>query len=590
MNQKDPLLTPPGSELNWHHTSPLFPLVFPFPFFASVWVVLFSGAGSQPEGILYLLHAYRKVLDKISIFAFNPLLSIGVVALTVYLLVALISCWFWYFMRYGVDQNCFYFRKGVIFYKHREIPLSKIQSIETKATLMARILGLRSLHIESAGGNDSTVLVPYLSKQKATELYELLQELSTREKSAGAKLEVAKTRLELNVQTQNSQEQNAQEVSLGSQGFEQTTQELFSGSQELAQVKEPGDIRSYPARARGRKLVSSGKISSGIFYRVRNGLIVLSYLIRLRNVFLLLLGLVQIYIAVFALLIQRKSIGDIFLVVGIIVAMGIYSAVIAPVLAHWNTNICLRDEHLHSERGLLTKVTQSTELGRIHAFTLAQSLLWRLGNWWSMRLLIVGRNVFSSDKETNDLIMPIGTLPEAKEIIYRAMPSFQMPLLPLLQELAEGEPERFFASTWNESSAVLLDNRYQKVRSWITVPKSKRWLSPLDGRYEGLGITDNYCIRRSGFFTRRLVCLPLHHAQEITIKRGPIDRLFATASIVIYPVIGRIAPIHMSWIPLETAVKLREEIQVLMWANLRSVSASRLASAYEEDLEAEQRI
>jgi len=134
-------------------------------------------------GIYFILFlAFRFVgfgLDVSSLESLNwPLVIISVI------LVFLVIFWIWaklthYFYRYELGEDGFRKENGVIWKKYVTIPYAKIQNVDIYRGLVARILGLSDLHIQTAGasvsvshkyGRGAEGRLPGLSREVAEQL------------------------------------------------------------------------------------------------------------------------------------------------------------------------------------------------------------------------------------------------------------------------------------------------------------------------------------------------------------------------------------------------------------------------------------
>ncbi|MDQ3591834.1 MAG: PH domain-containing protein [Actinomycetota bacterium] len=77
----------------------------------------------------------------------------------------------WWFTRYRVGADELRLDSGVLARRSRRVRLDRIQAIEVQQPFLARIFGMASLDIETAGGgSDSEVTLAYLSLRRATDL------------------------------------------------------------------------------------------------------------------------------------------------------------------------------------------------------------------------------------------------------------------------------------------------------------------------------------------------------------------------------------------------------------------------------------
>ncbi len=92
------------------------------------------------------------------------LVLVGAVFGTTYAAIA------WRVTRFAVDAEHVYLQTGVLFRRYRQARLDRMQAVDVVQPLLARILGLAQLTIEQAGGQDSRVVLAYLTEARAHEL------------------------------------------------------------------------------------------------------------------------------------------------------------------------------------------------------------------------------------------------------------------------------------------------------------------------------------------------------------------------------------------------------------------------------------
>lgn len=62
-------------------------------------------------------------------------------------------------------------RSGIVFKKHVHVPYQRIQSVDQRASLLQRLVGVCSVYLDTAGGSSNkAVIVPYVKKTAAEEL------------------------------------------------------------------------------------------------------------------------------------------------------------------------------------------------------------------------------------------------------------------------------------------------------------------------------------------------------------------------------------------------------------------------------------
>lgn len=81
----------------------------------------------------------------------------------------------WRHFWYQFDPAEFSIYSGVISKKRTHVPYGRVQSVDQKATLIQRVLGLCAVSIDTAGGaNNKAIVVPYVTKSQAEALRQQL--------------------------------------------------------------------------------------------------------------------------------------------------------------------------------------------------------------------------------------------------------------------------------------------------------------------------------------------------------------------------------------------------------------------------------
>jgi len=108
------------------------------------------------------------------------------------MLITLVPLYIWsrlryHFYLYELKKDSFYKESGVIIKKYVKIPYSRIQNVDIKRGIVARILGLSDLHIQTAGtaGAVPEGRLPALSINDAEKLSDELIKLAERARGSG---------------------------------------------------------------------------------------------------------------------------------------------------------------------------------------------------------------------------------------------------------------------------------------------------------------------------------------------------------------------------------------------------------------------
>jgi putative membrane protein len=172
-----------------------------------------------------------------------------------------------------------------------------------------------------------------------------------------------------------------------------------------------------------------------------------------------------------------------------------------------NANFTLhhQGDRLLIRHGLTELRSTSVPLHRIQAAELSQPLFWRLLGWWRLRVNVAG--VGASDQDTETLLLPVGTRPEALAVLALVRPGIPDPLLHAALE-GEGTGEGF---TTASARAGVLD--------------------PLSWQRRGYAVTRDCVLVRAGVLNRAVQVVPHARVQSLTVRQGPVQRARGVASV-----------------------------------------------------------
>lgn len=92
----------------------------------------------------------------------------AVFSLAIAAIVFLCTWWSWRHLFYQITPDEFTLYSGIFSKKQVHVPYQRIQSVDQRATLVQRVLGLCTVQIETAGGStNKAVVVPYVTKDRA---------------------------------------------------------------------------------------------------------------------------------------------------------------------------------------------------------------------------------------------------------------------------------------------------------------------------------------------------------------------------------------------------------------------------------------
>ncbi|MDO5077125.1 PH domain-containing protein [Corynebacterium sp.] len=165
----------------------------------------------------------------------------------------------------------------------------------------------------------------------------------------------------------------------------------------------------------------------------------------------------------------------------------------------WNFTATLDRDVFHVSYGLADKRKQSIPLQRIHAVRIRQPVLWRLCDWWIVEVSIAGY-ALGDKKAGTTRLLPVGTRDQAMHLASVITP------LSAAELEAYAPPEGFVAPDFRS-------------------PLRARWVSPIDFSQQATTLFDHAVIIHEGRWQRRVTIIHPSHIQELTWRRGPIQRL-----------------------------------------------------------------
>lgn len=484
---------------------------------------------------------------------------VGVVAFLVIMgLYAYVS---WRCMSYTLDAKSITLHQGIIFKNKRSVYLERIQSVDINRTLVARLLGLGTVRIESAGGSGSNLDLSYL---KNSELAGIRAQLLEAAFAAKAPHEGAAMGMQAMgaVPGQFDAGQGAAPgaqvpgqmpapgVPAGAPGQMATANGVPAEAVQAAGAQvppQPGGqmpgqyVQSGHYAQAGQygagQYAAGAQLEEQTLYSVSSTRLIGSYLLN-PALALSLVGVIAIIIAgVFAL----SGVSDAGAIMG--AGFGVFAAASAMASSLWSRfnhdfNFSLAVSHvgLRLHGGLTQTYSRTLPPNRIHAVELTQPLMWRLKGWWRVEVLTAGVSGASEGTDstgenkanfTADSLLPVGDWEQALYALWLVIP-----------ELASANPQALLnnmaygVGTANPSGDHL----------WCA-PGRTRWLDPLLYKRNAVAVTDTAVLIRAGRFKRRLIVLTHERSQSLALSQGPFERLVDVANIKFDMVPGPIKPV-----------------------------------------------
>lgn len=152
----------------------------------AVWIFFFQFAFAGITILFLYLWFFGPIILK-KFLSSGQLLSTSTAAFLVIMLSYLIFCFVWAkltykFWLYDITEDAYKMEQGVIYKRYVSIPYERIQNVDIHRGIIARLLGLSELRIQTAGfggaqgkwGAWSEGRLPGIDKEKAEQLREQL--------------------------------------------------------------------------------------------------------------------------------------------------------------------------------------------------------------------------------------------------------------------------------------------------------------------------------------------------------------------------------------------------------------------------------
>ncbi|GAA1730426.1 PH domain-containing protein [Isoptericola hypogeus] len=495
---------PTDAGLRWRRVHPVTPFVRGW---AAIVAVLVIGSQQVLDDVAGLLRAAGEIGGLWWIVLLVVVAFVGIVF--GYAALA------WRMTAYAVDDDAAHLRKGILFRQQRHARLDRLQAVDVRQPLLARLFGLAELRLEVAGGSDSGVAIGFL---KESEAQRLRADLLAR--AAGVKAARRTTAPVEPVETTPSSVETAAPVETSSASVEPV--EATHGVSTLRPAEEDGSATAGRAPSDGDDddLDAPPEAPERQVYEVPPSRLLRS-LLRLPGLWLSVLLLVGLGVAV-AL---TRNFG--ILVSAAPAVLGVGGYMFQRFAGEFGFRAALSPDGIRLRHGLLETRAQTIPPGRVQAVSLTQGPWWRGPDWWRVRVNVAGYGVGEGgNAESQSVLLPVGPRSEALTALWLVLP-----------DLEAGDADETLALL---DEALTGDARTD--RWFVTSPHRARLLDPWSWRRNGYAVTGRALLARGGRFVRRLEVVPHERTQSLGLDQGPWQRRRHLASVALHSTPGPISP------------------------------------------------
>lgn len=547
-------------ELAWRRLHPLSPLLRGGLVLIVVAGILIANLRDQ---LLELVFA-KDVVDAmgpnegdlIDYLAGQRLLIWALVAVVAVVLVIVGVSWLsWRFSTFRITADAVESQRGVLFRQHRRAPLERIQSVNLQRSLLARLLGLTQVDVQTAG-QGGKVELQYLGHRDAKEVREQILLAAKVSKSGGADPSVANAQahalhsLQPGAQpdpTLQSQP-GAPQSSIAGSPFspaETSAAHLAVDYAGQAYAVHPGSLDGRLRDLADFDIDPSAR-DSGTLIKVPLGRLIAS----------LLLGseMLSIIIVAAAIIVVSISASPYALAGLLPVGIAMVGMLISQFNKGFNFVLSRAEDGVRVGAGLTATTTETIPFGRVHAVEARQPIGWRPLGWWKVRITTAGHSAAQAGQnKLQNVVLPVGTIDDVLRVFET--------LLHDGDTRGSGEAA---ADGIEDRRLALGEALVGAGDGFLGAGPRAGWLLWFGKRRAGLRIENDseghasLRIRR-GWLTRSLSVMPIVRAQSIQLSRPMVHRMLGLASLQAHTVLGPVR-MQMRGIALDDARRAFDEL------------------------------
>jgi len=409
--------------------------------------------------------------------------------LGVLLIIVLIFAGFalsWWFTRYKITAEHVMVKSGILVRQHRQARIDRVQAVDLRQPLLARITGLAELKFEVAEGDGTAATLAFLKRSQAEEIR---SEIMDRAAGKGAPL------AEVN-QPEDGHHPSPAPATHGDFAdptYGQSSQDFAQPDRQIAKVP--------PGRLIGSVLTGWGTV-------------LLS--------FILVLGLIFLAIAVvtegFG---EGNGAAQVWAIFGAAILPAALPLGIAAATVYYQQfssgfgfTSTATTAGLRIRYGLLETTNQTIPPGRIQAIQVQQPVMWRPFGWFKIVVTVAGYGT----GEKRSVLLPVGKLDDVMATAAEMFPDLQV----------ENPEEVFTAGLVGQGTDL----------DFTEVPRRARFFDPIVRRRRGFRTTPAVLMFRDGRASRRLTMIPHERVQSLSTHQGPLQRRREIADIFIHSPAG----------------------------------------------------
>ncbi|GAB3850542.1 PH domain-containing protein [Nesterenkonia populi] len=399
----------------------------------------------------------------------------------------------WWFTRYKITDEHVMVKSGVFVRQHRQARIDRVQSVDLRQPLLARLTGLAELKFEVAEGDATAVTLSFVRRSEAEELRSEIMD-----RAAG----------------RNDRAADAAGHADGGPGAGLSEDGAPAPRPDAAAPQPGGGPERFIAK------VPTGRLIGSIVLGPVVGVVVFITVLAA-----VAAGVITVIPALFGD--ADNPAGVWMVIVGgigavpflIPVALGMVFTVWGQLNSSYGFTATMTDAGLRLRYGLTTTNAQTVPPGRVQGLSIRQPLLWRIPGWFQMNVTVAGYGL-----DARNQVLPVGTKDEVMAIAAEIFPDLQV-----------DSPEELFLHGLTGSG---------EEAGFTAVPRRARIFDPLVRRRRGFFTTPSVLMLRDGWAARVLRMVPHERVQSLELSQGPLARRRDVVDLRVHlpsgPVLGQV--------------------------------------------------
>ncbi|MCH8561023.1 PH domain-containing protein [Nesterenkonia sp. DZ6] len=432
----------------------------------------------------------------------------------VLLVVALIFAGFalsWWFTRYKITAEHVMVKSGIFVRQHRQARIDRVQAVDLRQPLLARLTGLAELKFEVAEGDGTAATLAFLKRSQAEELRSEIMDRAAGRSESPAEVE----------------------------GFGEVPGgpgSAYAGFTHPDSAEAAHRYDSYAAHDPYAPIhpTPTGRAAAGLhraahqdrlIAKVPTGRLIGSVLSGWGTIFVLVIVVMAVVAVGIGLAVGSDG-GSVSIwavltgaALPAVIPMGIAAITIyyQQFSSGFGFTSTATSSGLRVRYGLLETTNQTIPPGRVQALQIQQPVLWRPFRWFKIVVTVAGYGI----GEKRSVLLPVGRLDDVMVTAAEMFPDLQVE-----------NPEEVFTAGLTGSGTKL---------GYTEVPRRARFFDPIVRRRRGFRTTPTALMFRDGRASRQLTMVPHERIQSLSLTQGPLQRRRAIADIFIHSPAGPFA-------------------------------------------------